>query len=397
MEDFTILQGVLFIMESLSVLICLFTISNILFLNKIRNTQGSSLGVLIGNVVAAMLPAPVFLLIEQILIMSEKVDFSSASHFLFSGTMLLLYFPLFWFVVKKSYSLNDSYLIPAAISFFLFVVNMFTLIMVKDMAGNYDLGIMLSSVMGLLLIVALFFNLYMLRDCFNKSSCFRKNTCDLGGGIVSLVVPYPFLLLFVFALTFILPEKTLGHLSVISVARIFAVMVNIALLHRIREVILSRRNFLDSTQETGDLVDGSEVCKELIGGHTVKYDDEEELFRRLMDFFEPEKPYLNPKLTINELAVILYTNKTYLSALINRRFKMNFSQFLNHYRVKEAQRVFLENPTLSLKALCEMSGFGSMASFNIAFRLFSGNTPAEWCREQKIKMRNSGFQGDVAT
>jgi YesN/AraC family two-component response regulator len=222
----------------------------------------------------------------------------------------------------------------------------------------------------------------MLKSCFKTSSLSSGNSCDFGGGVVSLVGPYPFILLFVFALTLILPEETLGHLSVISVARIFTVMVNIALLQSIREMMLSKRF------SAGVNVESTE-------DHIATYEDDEELYKRLMDFFEPEKPYLNPKLTINELAVTLYTNKTYLSALINRRFKMNFSQFLNHYRVREAQRVFRHNPSLSLKSLCEMSGFGSMASFNIAFRLFSGYTPAEWCREQKIKMRNKDNQGDV--
>lgn len=400
MEDFTILQEILFVMESLLSLIWLFVISNTFFLKKIRKIQDKPSGILIRNVVAAMFLVPFFLLFEQVLTMSGRVDFSGDSHLLFPGTMLLLYFPIFWFMVKRNWSFKGSYLFPSVVSSVLLAVNIVMVLMVDNILGNHNFAVVISSVMNLLLILAISFNLYLLKDCFKVASAACTNNCDFRGGVLSLVGPYPFLLLFVFVLTFILPDETLGHLSVISVTRIFTVMVNIALLRSMREVILNKIFYqelnvcmYECDQDGGNSREIEDVVK--YDDHLAIYEEDEELFRRLMDFFEPEKPYLNPKLTINELAITLYTNKTYLSSLINRRFKMNFSQFLNHYRVKEAQKVFMDNPNLSLKALCEMSGFGSMASFNIAFRLFSGSTPAEWCREQKIKMRNKGDQGDV--
>jgi AraC-like DNA-binding protein len=109
---------------------------------------------------------------------------------------------------------------------------------------------------------------------------------------------------------------------------------------------------------------------------------------RLVDYFENEKPYLRPDLTIQQVALYLYSNKTYLSRIINECFDNNFNQFVNYHRVEEAKRLFYNDPKLSIQQLCDLSGFGSMATFSIAFRFFVGNSPADWCKEQKIKGLN---------
>ncbi|PKO99617.1 MAG: hypothetical protein CVU13_03565 [Bacteroidetes bacterium HGW-Bacteroidetes-8] len=111
----------------------------------------------------------------------------------------------------------------------------------------------------------------------------------------------------------------------------------------------------------------------------------QELRGRLVSYFENEKPYLRPDLTIQEVALYLYSNKTYLSRIINECFDNNFNQFVNYHRVEEAKRLFYNDPRMSIQQMCDLSGFGSMATFCIAFRFFVGNSPADWCKEQKIK------------
>ncbi len=115
---------------------------------------------------------------------------------------------------------------------------------------------------------------------------------------------------------------------------------------------------------------------------------DDDLKNRLLQYFQTEKPYLNPKLTITEVALYLYSNKTYLSRLINDHYNNNFSQFVNFYRIDYAKNLFLKDNHLSITQLCDLSGFGSMATFTMAFRLYVANSPAEWCKEQKIKAKN---------
>jgi len=115
----------------------------------------------------------------------------------------------------------------------------------------------------------------------------------------------------------------------------------------------------------------------------MKADD---LYDRLIVYFEQKKPYLRQDLKIREVALYLYSNKTYLSRIINDKHNQNFNQFVNYYRIEEVKRLFLENKELNIQELCVRSGFGSMATFSIAFRYYLGNTPADWCKEQKLKL-----------
>ncbi len=109
---------------------------------------------------------------------------------------------------------------------------------------------------------------------------------------------------------------------------------------------------------------------------------------RLINYLEKEKPYLRHKLTIADVSADLYTNKTYVSRAINEFSNINFNQLINQYRINEAKRIFYENPDISMEELCSQSGFGSMAAFSVAFRLYANATPSDWCKSQKIKLRN---------
>lgn len=111
-----------------------------------------------------------------------------------------------------------------------------------------------------------------------------------------------------------------------------------------------------------------------------------ELKERLVRYFEKEKPYLNKDLSINEVSLYLYTNKTYLSKIINDNMGLNFNQFTNSFRIEEVQRIFIANRNLSIKELCKKSGFGCMASFTIAFRIFLGSSPADWCKANRNQL-----------
>jgi len=111
----------------------------------------------------------------------------------------------------------------------------------------------------------------------------------------------------------------------------------------------------------------------------------DELYKRLLIYFEQKKPFLNSNLKIREVALYLYTNKTYLSRVINEKKRQNFNQFVNYYRIEEVKRLFNENNDLSIQELCTLSGFGSMATFSIAFRYYMGNTPADWCKDQRFR------------
>lgn len=104
---------------------------------------------------------------------------------------------------------------------------------------------------------------------------------------------------------------------------------------------------------------------------------------RLLDYFETEKPFLSKDLTMEEVAARLFTNKSYLSKTINVEMNKNFRELVNTFRIREAMRLYLKNQDISINELRELSGFNNNASFTSAFKLITGSTPGEWCRNIK--------------
>ena len=116
-------------------------------------------------------------------------------------------------------------------------------------------------------------------------------------------------------------------------------------------------------------------------GPSLKDSDMEELKERLCNVLEREKLYLNPDIRVGDLAERLYTNKSYLAQTIKLKMSKNFCQLVHYYRVREAMRLYAQNPELTITQLCRRVGFNSMTTFNTAFGRNTGFTPAEWCKE----------------
>lgn len=116
-------------------------------------------------------------------------------------------------------------------------------------------------------------------------------------------------------------------------------------------------------------------------GPSLKDSDMEELKDRLCNVLEREKLYLNPDIRVGDLAERLYTNKSYLAQTIKIKLNKNFCQLVHYYRVREAMRLYAQNPELTITQLCRRVGFNSMTTFNTAFGRNTGYTPAEWCKE----------------
>ena len=105
-----------------------------------------------------------------------------------------------------------------------------------------------------------------------------------------------------------------------------------------------------------------------------------DLKEKLTGFMEKEKAFLDPHFRITTLCVKLYTNRTYLSNLINSEFEMSFSEFINQYRIKYAKKLMTADTdsNYSINHFSEEAGFGSVSSFNRAFKQLEGITAGEF-------------------
>ncbi len=111
-----------------------------------------------------------------------------------------------------------------------------------------------------------------------------------------------------------------------------------------------------------------------------------ELYERIVLYFEMSKPYLDGDLTINDVVKVVYSNKVYISKAICHYTGRNFRQFVNYYRVIYSMNKFRDNPEMKVSELAELSGFNTVVSYTMAFRLFMNETPSEWCRKERSKI-----------
>ena len=103
-----------------------------------------------------------------------------------------------------------------------------------------------------------------------------------------------------------------------------------------------------------------------------------EIIGKLEDMVSNRKVYLNPHITITELAEDIGTNRTYLSKAIAKKYSTNFINYINELRIKEAVRLIHagEHLNLNMDGIAEKAGFNNRVSFSKAFSRFTGVSPS---------------------
>lgn len=101
---------------------------------------------------------------------------------------------------------------------------------------------------------------------------------------------------------------------------------------------------------------------------------------RLQQLLEDDALYREPALSIARLARRSGYPEYLVSAVINRRFGCPFWDYVNRYRVAEAQACLLDaRDTRTALEIAYACGFTSKSTFNVAFKRLTGETPST-CR-----------------
>jgi len=124
-----------------------------------------------------------------------------------------------------------------------------------------------------------------------------------------------------------------------------------------------------------------------ISGNRAKYQSSPltstqaiEYKKMLHDFMLKHKPFLNPDITLKELAEECNIPPRYLSQIINEHYQQNFYDFISKYRIEESKSLLMhsrQNRKTVLEIMYE-AGFNSKSAFHIAFKKYTGMTPVEF-------------------
>lgn len=101
----------------------------------------------------------------------------------------------------------------------------------------------------------------------------------------------------------------------------------------------------------------------------------------LIEYMSENKPYLNPDISLEELAKATSIPIRTLSEIINKELEKTFYDFINSYRIDEAMQLLAntDQQKTILEILYEV-GFNSKSSFNTFFKKQMGMTPSQYKR-----------------
>ena len=111
-----------------------------------------------------------------------------------------------------------------------------------------------------------------------------------------------------------------------------------------------------------------------------------EISAKMLNLLVDKKIFLDQNLTLFKLAEILKVQPNHLSQVINSTQNQSFFNFINAYRIEAIKEIIDSNrmKNFSLLGIAFECGFNSKASFNRAFKKYTGLTPSEYKKSKEL-------------
>ncbi|MBN1495708.1 MAG: AraC family transcriptional regulator [Spirochaetes bacterium] len=106
---------------------------------------------------------------------------------------------------------------------------------------------------------------------------------------------------------------------------------------------------------------------------------------RLTQLMEVDKIFCDEDLTLVGLAREIDISHYQLSQILNERLSKNFNSFINEYRIREAEKLLVEEPGRSVTSISYAVGFNTISSFYNSFSKMHNMSPAAF---RKIATRD---------
>jgi len=104
------------------------------------------------------------------------------------------------------------------------------------------------------------------------------------------------------------------------------------------------------------------------------------------EFLETNKPFLQHRYSLKDLAEGTNIPLHHLSAFINKHYGINFNDFINGFRVQYCKQKILnrECEQKKLEAIAQESGFSNRNTFTSAFKKVTGVNPSEFLKTANV-------------
>lgn len=110
----------------------------------------------------------------------------------------------------------------------------------------------------------------------------------------------------------------------------------------------------------------------------IRNEEQERVESALRLAFDERRVFLDPNLSIIDLASQLNTNRTTLSSVVSQTYGVNFRQLVARYRIEFAKRFMQDNPEAKQEEIAMECGFVTAQAFNQKFKELVGEAPRMW-------------------
>lgn len=123
----------------------------------------------------------------------------------------------------------------------------------------------------------------------------------------------------------------------------------------------------------------------------------EKIYEQILLKFVVEKKYREPDYTAAKLAKEIGHNTRYISAVVHLRYRDNFSQLINDFRIKEAMYMITDKhfANMTMEEIAQATGFANRQCFYAAFFRKNGMTPLDYKKQNLLaKQKDTPEQTD---
>ena len=116
--------------------------------------------------------------------------------------------------------------------------------------------------------------------------------------------------------------------------------------------------------------------------HTEEQNTDRKLYEKIEELMRNEKIYRMKDLSLELLADMVKSNRTYCSRAINTFSGMSFNRYLDTFRIAEATSIIADSSNdILFKQLADSVGYNSVAVFSKAFLRETGCSPSIYRKE----------------
>lgn len=156
-----------------------------------------------------------------------------------------------------------------------------------------------------------------------------------------------------------------------------------------RALVIQHQNYMQQL-DTEDAAANDHVCPD--AEHPEGTDSGHQLFVRLEELVRNKKIYTQKDLSLDKIAEMLGSNRTYVSKAINDVAGTSYYNYIDMFRIREATRIISESvEDVPFKQLSDDLGYNSISVFYKAFRNATGCTPGQYRSQIKqIRKEQNG-------